>query len=298
MIASKKRNEILFEAFCESKENEKDMFVVEGLVVDEKRKRVGLTDEHNQGVDFSNKTYLEYKYKFDGDVIDVISIFKRTPLAGKYKDIDGNPFIYALKNKEKREDDWMFEITNQEIYRYIHRFLEVCNSIDKQYDTIIMVPSHHDINERFMRVIFNKVGAKDKVEDFFYKTTKADAYDSRDLGAIRDYCLKRCNQNKTKALELEEHILDRIDASFDNMPGDYFKASRMDKEYIKFIKRVVTPNNKYTLDDASRLIRGKHVLILDDTLSTGATISSCVKNIKRFGPAKLQVITLLSNKRK
>lgn len=100
------------------------------------------------------------------------------------------------------------------------------------------------------------------------------------------------------AMNLEEKIIDRIEDCFDSMSGNYFKASQMDKEYIRFIRRIVTPNNKYTLEKASELIRGKRVLVLDDTLSTGVTISSCVENIQRYGPSKLQVITLLSKKMK
>lgn len=293
MVTAKEMTDKLFETFCSNREKEK--FLVEGLIVDERRKKVRLADENDDGVDFSNEKYLEYKYRFDNTIIDVISIFRRTWLKGRYDELDGNPFIYALKNQENNHNDWQFDITDAEIHKYIRRFLEVCDSIDKEYDTIIMVPSSHDINRRFMDVIFNRVKATDKIEDMFYKTLKTDAYDSRDLEAIEKYCEKKCNYDYRRAARLEETVLEEIDSSFDNMPGKYFKAAKMNKAYIRFIKRIVTPNKKYTVEKASEVIREKRVLVLDDTLSTGSTISACVQNIQRYGPAKLQVITLLSN---
>ena len=301
-MSTMNREQIMFERFYENRENEKEMFLVEGLICDERRKTVRLTDDTDDGVDFSNKTYLEYKYRFDGKLMTVISIFRRTPMIGKnYKELDGNPFIYALKNDnttDKQKNEWRFDITDEEIRKYIRRFLEVCDSIDKEYDTIIMVPSSHNINRRFMKVIFERVGAKDKVEDFFYKISKEDAYDSRDLDAISIYCGRKCNYDIKRANQMEERVLDEIDYCFDQMKGEYFQAAKMKKEYLRFIPDIVTRNNKYSLETASKLIRDKRVLVLDDVLSTGLTISSCVKNIRQYGPKSIHVITLLSNKQK
>lgn len=285
----------LFESFCSNKDNEKEMFLVEGLVIDEEHRKVRLADEHDNGVDFSNDKYLEFNLRFDSGVIDVVSLFRRTWSKGRYEELAGNPFIYALKNRENNPKEWQFEITDTEIYKYIHRFLEACNAIDKEYDTIIMVPSSHVINRRFMNMIIKHVKANNKIEDKFYKTLKTDAYNSRDIKAITDYCEKQCEYDSRRALSLEETILQAIDSSFDNMKGKYFKASEMDEEYIRFIRRIVSPNKKYTVEKTSELLRGKRVLVLDDTLSTGATTSLSVQNILRYGPSKLQVITLLAS---
>lgn len=298
MLTAREFTDKLFESFYNNEENEKEMFLVEGLIIDERHKKVRLTDEQNKGVDFSNDKYLNYRYRFDNKVFNVISIFKRTDLKGRFEELDGNPFIYALKNQDNDPNEWRFDISDQEVYKYMRRFLEICKSIDKEYDTIIMVPSSHKINRKFMDVIFKQVKATNKVEDMFYKTLKQDAYKSRDLKAIEKYCKKECDDDLRRSLKLEEKILEIIDSCFNNMKGKYFKASEMDKQYIKFIKRIVTPNKKYTVEKASELITDKRVLVLDDTLSTGATISTCVQNILRYGPSKLQVITLLSNKRR
>lgn len=146
-----------------------------------------------------------------------------------------------------------------------------------------------------MNVIFKHIKATNKVEDKIYKILKSDAYNSRDIKAITDYCEKQCDYDSRRAVRLEETILEVIDSSFDNMKGKYYKASEMDEEHIRFIRRIVSPNMKYTVEKASELLRGKRFLVLDDTLSTGATISPSVQNILRYGPSKLQVINLLAS---
>ena len=68
MLSAKEHSKILYEAFCTNKENEKELFLVEGLFVDEKRKKVRLTDDNNNGVDFSNEKYIQYKYNFENKI--------------------------------------------------------------------------------------------------------------------------------------------------------------------------------------------------------------------------------------
>ena len=63
-------------------------------------------------------------------------------------------------------------------------------------------------------------------------------------------------------------------------------------EYTNVIKMLSNLDS----EKASELIRGKRVLVLDDILSTDATISLCVKNIRRYGPGKLHVIKLFGNR--
>lgn len=267
-----------------------DMYIVEGISVDQFTKTVRLTDS-SDGVDFSNQKYLKYRYRVNDQVLNVISIFKRTPYDDSYddKDIDGNPFIYALKGAE----GWRFDITDEEIVRYVRRFLEVCDSIDKRYDTIIVVPSHHDINRRFMKVIASRVKANDIIEDMFLKSTKGEALASLDVDGIENFCDEKYPRTSDY---MKKHITDEIRRAFNRMTGKYFEAKKMPKEYLKFIKEPVTVNKGFSMDEAKELINNKSVLVLDDTLSTGASVSACVRVINQFEPKRLDVITLLSKK--
>ena len=71
MITAQEHTDQLFETFRSSKDIEKEMFHVEGLIFDHGRKLVRLSDELNMGADFSN-TILEYRYRLGTDFIDVI----------------------------------------------------------------------------------------------------------------------------------------------------------------------------------------------------------------------------------
>ena len=288
--------DILYEAFCQYKENEKNRFLVDNLIIDKEHKKICLAKEQDNGVVLCNDTVQCEKHRFYGKSFYVFHLFKRNALKGEPEEMYENPFVCALKNKNDEPHLWHFEISDDDVHRYILYFLETCKSIAKEYDTIIKIPTSHNINERFMDVIFKQVKANNKVEDLFYSTTKVDAYNSRNLEAIWKYSLRKCDNDSVMASQLRDDMLNKIELCFDYMKGKYFKASQMDKEYIKFIRRIVTPNNKYTLEKASKLIRGKRVLVLDDTLSTDATISLCVKNIQRYGPGKLHVINLFGNR--
>lgn len=290
IIYDKILDEELLHNFKADSNNEKDMFLLEGLVVDEYKKTVRLTDETDDGIDFSNKRYIHYKYRLDDNLVNVISIFKRTALEGELRDIDGNPFIYALKEK----DGWKFDITDEQIIHYIRRFLEICNTIDKKYDTIVVVPSSHDINARFMKVIAERVEAKDCIADMFMKSTKQSALESIELDEIWEYCEDKYPANSVQYNA--DRIVREIKRAFQKMDGKYFEAKKVPKEYIRFIKEIVSYREGFSVKDAYDKLAGKSVLVLDDTISTGASISACVRTINTFGPKKLDVITLLSKK--
>lgn len=278
----------LFEAYCRNTKNEKDMFLVEGLNVNEFRKTVSLTDEHNNGVDFSLEEPVIYNYKLLNKKFKVISIFKRLHMSGEFKNLDGNPFIYALKQKH----GWKFDISNDEIIKYIRRFLTICSHIKSEYDTIIMVPSMHQINKKFMTVISKQVKSTYNIEDMFIKTKKSEIWDNIDIEAIEDFCYR--NYHPNVAMDQVERIMKSIRDDLSKMPGEYFSAGLMNKDFIKFIDNIVSINNHYSVEDVYNLLNDKKILVLDDILSTGSTISGCVKEILKYNPKSVDIVTLLS----
>lgn len=259
---------------------QKQSLLSEGIIPNYIRKTVKLTMDNNDGVDFSEDSYI--KYKANG--LTVFSIFKRTPLPDRRydKDDDGNPFIYALKGI----NGWTFDVTDAEIVQYVRKFLKICHSIDQQYDVIVMVPSKNSINRRFMSVIYKIVGAREKIEDYFFKVKSNDVIYNLDTERImQDY------PNDSSQDYIEKVIIKALN----NMGAD-FEAKKFPKEFLKYVNNVVDMNNAYSYQDSIRLFRGKRVLVLDDVFSTGKTISDCVRCIESFGPAKVDVITLLSRK--
>lgn len=250
-------------------------FIIEGININDKSKTVSLTDKHSSGVDF-NLVNSPIYYNVDG--IDVISIFKRTKLNVNNVERDGNPFIYALKEKY----GWTFDISDKEIIKYIRRFLSVCNKIKSHYDVVIAVPSKSIINEKFLNVIYNKVDAELKIKDYFTKLIKEEIID-------QDYI----NIEKIKQDYKDKYsdVIDDILTSFKKMKTEYFEAKYINKNYLKYIKYIGNSDTGSYFDK----FNNKDILILDAILSSGETISQCVKNIKEtFSPKSITVITLLS----
>ena len=268
--------ELLKESFEKSCMNDFDNYIVEGLNIDVDNKTVSLTDNHDSGVDFSLVNNPIYD-KHNG--YDVISIFKRTPLTDiSNTQRDGNPFIYALKNK----NGWKFNITLEEINKYIRQFLNVCKKINNKYDTIIITPSASDINEKFMNVISKQVNADKIINEYFVKLTKEEIIDDDliDIERIRNDYGNSFNK-----------VMSDIHRSFRRMKGETFESKYVKKEYLKYIKYIETNGD----DNIRKYIDDKDILLLDDTISSGETVSQCINGIlSNFIPKSITIITLLS----
>lgn len=272
----KSLQEMLKESFEKSYTNDLDNYIVEGLNIDVDNKTVSLTDAHNSGIDFSLVNNPVYD-KHNG--YDVISIFKRTSLTDiNNTQRDGNPFIYALKNK----NGWKFNITSEEINKYIRRFLSICKKINNKYDTIIITPSASELNEKFMKAISRHVDANNIINEYFVKLSKEEIIDDDliDIERIRNDYGNSFNK-----------VMSEIHRSFRRMKGETFEAKYVKKEYLKYIKYIETNGD----DGIRKYIDDKDILLLDDTISSGETVSQCINGIlSNFIPKSITIITLLS----
>lgn len=272
----KSLTEFIQESYRISNINEYDNFMVEGLNINTYNKTVSLTDDHDNGMDFSlinNPVYDSYMG------YNVISIFKRTHLYDSSNvQRDGNPFIYALKQK----NGWKFNISQTEIHKYIRRFLDICKKIKTNYDTIIITPSTSEINERFMRVISKQVNTNKTINEYFIKLTKEEIIDD-DLIDKEGIRLNYKNSY--------ERVIAEINRGFRRMKGKIFEAKYINKEYLKYIKYISSNND----ENLRQYIDDKDILLLDDTISSGETISQCINGIlSNFIPKSITIITLLS----
>ena len=252
------------------------LYIVEGININSNDKTISLTDEHDKGVDFSlvnNPVYDKYKD------FDVISIFKRSKLVDDTNtERDGNPFIYALKEKK----GWTLDITNDEIFRYIKRFLEICKKINNTYDTIVITPSSTNINERFMKVISKQVQAENIVREFLVKIKKEEIIDDNLID--KEQITKDYPNNYNE-------VITKISRSFRRMEGADFEAKHLDKKYLKYVKYIGVNNDL----NIRPMIDGKDILVLDDTISSGTTVSQCIDGItSNFTPKSITIVTLLS----
>ena len=258
--------------FFNSDELEENQFIVEGIEINTRTKKVKLNDS-TKGVDFEGPIYWKDKG------INIISIFKRTKL-NEFKgdkDLDGNPFIYALKKKY----DWSFDVSYQDIKKYLNKFISNCEQLQKKYDTIIMIPSKSDLNEKFMDYLYKILKSTYKIKDVFRKMD----FDHDEIEQFINY------DRIKKDFSNPDYIINEIEDILYGFNGKEFEAKSVPKKLLKYFNFLTKNENV----DYVEAITNKNILILDDIYSSGNTISQAVRAIKQnYEPKSITVVTLLS----
>ena len=148
---------------------------------------------------------------------------------------------------------------------------------------IIIVPSKNKLNTEFLHRLDNILKFDNKIEDYFHKLNVEEVLDN---GIDRELLTKSTNF---------EYIWNDLIKSFEKMNNEnngFFSYKYIKPEYRKYICKTMSFDNDIIYEN---LINNKNILILDDTISTGQTISESVKNISEvFTPSKITVITLFS----
>lgn len=270
----KKFEEYIKSKFSNSYELESDSFIVEGIEINTDKRTVKLNDS-NKGVDFEGPIYWKKNN------INIISIFKRTKLnVFKHdKDLDGNPFIYALKKKY----NWSFDISFQDIRKYLNKFISNCEQLQKTYDTIIMIPSKSELNEKFMNYLYDILKSTNKIKDIFRKMD----FEHDEIEQFINYDkIEKDYPNPNYIINKIEDFLYGLNSS-----GKEFEAKSVSKNLLKYFN-FLTKNEDVDYVEA---ISDKNILILDDVYSSGNTISQAVDAIRQnYNPKSITVVTLLS----
>lgn len=249
----------LYDRMVESLSRGGKDFLVEGINV--VGKKVYLTTEHDDGIKLVNEPTITKMGN-----IELISIFRRTPLKlDTGNSVDGNPAIHALKKNYNYE-----LVVDENLISFIKEFIGNTKQIQKEFDVLIVVPSSNHLNKEFMKRLQKYLDFKLVIEDLFVKTSKEEAWDSLKFDKIdSENSEKNANEIKKK-----------ISSYFKNMKGDWFQAGKFkDKKLLKYVDTFVSVNNDYSYEDVTNLLTNKKVLILDDTVSSGLTLSYCAEFI-------------------
>lgn len=260
-------------------EKEESLYLIEGIDIDDDNKTVSFNPNHEDGADTSillNPTYS----KIWG--INVISIFKRKP----HPDFasDGNPLIYALK----RLKGWKFLNPTQDIVSLLRQFVRISEKIEPIYDTIITVPSGNRLNTEFLHRLNKVVKAKHRISDLFFKLSSEDVYEdyldrkqiSKDFGEFGK-------------IEVKKELVKSFRAMGDKNKG-IFSYKFIKPEFRKYVTKTMHSEDENVIEFGP-FINGKRILILDDTISSGSTISEITKSIlATYKPKSVTVITLFS----
>ncbi len=269
---------IKYERFIAStlKEN---LYIIEGIDIDKLNKTVSFNNEHENNVDTSiliNPTYSKI------DEYDVISIFKRKK--SHQFALDGNPLIYALKGIK----NWKFKNNKQDITNLLKQFIRICEKIQPSYNTIITVPSSNELNTNFLYRLNKIIKAENTITDYFHKLTAEEVYED-----YIDWKQLYIDYSNNK-----ENVEKDINMWFEDMVE--YNNGWFSFKYIKDIKlRKYITKTMYSKDDTyieyKDIINDKDILILDDTIGSGTTVSeTCKQIIEVFSPKSITIITLFS----
>jgi hypothetical protein len=259
--------------------SEENDFLIEGIDIDEINKLVSFNNSHENNVDTS--TILNPSFTKLND-INIISIFKRKKNDNK---TDGNPLIYALKDINK----WKFKNPKEDIINLLKQFIKITWKIEPIYDTIITIPSSNELNIKFLHRLNKIIKAENKITNYFHKLSADEVWeDFVDWGGIK-------NEYKNKYKYIFKNMLycfQRMEKENNNIFSYKYIA---DIKLRKFIKQTMSPTFENPVIKYNKKINGKNILILDDTISSGKTISEATDQIlKTFSPSSTTVITLFS----
>jgi len=241
-------------------------YIAEGIDIDIKSKKISINLNHEDGVDTSitNNPIIE-----DLNGINIISIFKRKKLDNdRY---DGNPLLYALKGL----NGW--EINDYDVKILLKQFIRIVEKINPIYDTIIKIPSSNDLNNIFLDRINKIIKCDYKIDEFISKLES-------DVVWMDGVDFKNMNDVEIETLR----------NSFNKM-GDFFTFKTIPSYLRKYIKKIYNTDLIDNQLDISNKINDKNILILDDTISSGSSISLFTKEIlKMYEPKSITIITLFS----
>ena len=92
-----------------------------------------------------------------------------------------------------------------------------------------------------------------------------------------------------------EYIMDTFEDAMEQMPTDFFQFHFLPSKFRKYVRNCFGEVPKSTAVNYAPFINGKRVLIIDDTISSGQTISSfCKVLLGTFDPKEALVFTAFS----
>ena len=278
MKVEMKKPEKLLEILKEIKLKEYQ-FIIEGIDIDIKKKLVSFNPTHEDNINTSvllNPSYTK------NNGIEIISIFKRK--ISPNNTYDGNPLIYALKNI----NNWKFKNPKSDITNLLKQFIRISEKINPIYDTIITIPSENELNTNFLHRLNKIIKANYQITDYLSKLSAEYVFD-----AFIDWNKLDKDYPDPAFSSYEKDI----NIAFDKMEKKnqgIFSFKYLEPKLRKYITKTMNDDDEKIIEYAP-IINDKNILILDDTISSGTSISEACKNILNvFSPKSITVITLFS----
>lgn len=252
-----------------------------------------IYDSNNDNfVDTNDKNNPTLSYIFVDDVkIPVWSIFLRK--GGDIYGRDGNPLLYALKN----EKNWHFYPDDGERDKFISQIDKILMNFLSFFplDLTVVVPSSNDLNYLLARRIKKLRPEAEIITNALRKMTTEEvnaAIHKKDSKFIKIF------GSSPKRLNAVFKIVDDAIIMMNNKHNGYFTYHELPPKggYREAITDVLTYNES-TKTYYAKEIFNRAILVIDDSIASGATLKSACKILENFDPKSISILTLFSSKK-
>ena len=258
--------------------------------------RVIYVEEPDDSQSYVDLSVNNNPYEPEVEVIDcngisyevlVYSIFRR------YKDdvySDANPLVYALKN----ERGWKISKGDRNIL-YGH-LREIAKKVVKDipHDITLLMPSSNRLNEYFAKELEKGVGDFNiYANEFIEKRSSNEVLEELRTPTSAFFKYYHKGGEKEYREKVKEFLRYKDDMGLNHF-GKFTYHSVKDDEMRNLISNSMKVVDS-DFQEASELLNGRNVLILDDSVSRGKTIVDAVKAIgELYVPKSITILTLFS----
>jgi hypothetical protein len=226
--------------------------------------------------------------------VNVYSIFQRknTPDANKFDNQDGNPLLYAFKEEKK----WHFK-SNKDKQKFIQLFEQIVDKFLQMYQTdiTIVMPTGSHLNNMIAQTILNKDNNAHIINDLLRKLTIEEVWES--IEAIDSPFRKKFGRTRNDW----ENACKDIQNAFVKMQRERngkftYHMLPTNKPYREYITQTLSCD-EYSRGKYANEIYGHNILLLDDSISRGASIKNACDILNTFQPKSITVLTMFSKKK-
>ena len=259
--------------------------MVEGIDIDVDSipHTVGFNPNHQEYVD-TNDPWNPYPIYNTINGYKVISVFVRKRTDDRY---DANPLLKALKGHK----DWTFRDEHYDLMALLRRFVAVTKELNENFDVIITTPSNNQLNNRIFDIVERIIPHRAAIKDFFKKYNANFVLDYM----IDDDLIAQMSNTQEQYIDCKKEI-ERSIMRMNQKNNGIFSYKYIEEGYRKYViqSMYISDNVKSNLELAN-VINGKRVLVLDDTVTSGKTISDSAEALMdTFDPFDITFLTLFS----
>lgn len=190
-------------------------------------------------------------------------------------------------------NNWRFNNPHQDIMNLLRRFVSVTKHLQMHFDTLLITPSNNTLNRVIFSYLIRLINFENSYSNFFLKLK------------VREVEEKYVDDNKLIQLSKENNIpVERVRRDMHNAFDRMYIENNgiFSYKYMKmlFHRDIIEQSLKLNFDKDEdmkyrNVINNKDVLVFDDTVASGKTLSDSANAIReQFDPKSITFLTLFS----